>query len=89
MYGLLSFLFTKHNATCIIEEIKGPLSLDLPTIPAGKVAAAMYHTYGTTFKHQGGKNNGVKSNCRPIQPKFRRVICACMFTLYNAWTMAS
>lgn len=61
MCGLLSFLFTKLNATCIIEEIKGPLSLDLPTIPAGKVAAAMYHTYGTTFKHQGGKTMVLKA----------------------------
>lgn len=34
---------------------KGRQILDLPTIPAGRVAAAMYQTKGTTFKQQAGK----------------------------------
>jgi len=32
----------------------GQQILDLPTIPAGRVAPAMYHTKGTTFKQQAG-----------------------------------
>jgi hypothetical protein len=44
VHGMLDYFFHQRKMTFIIKAIKGFLSFDLPTIPAGRVAAAIYHT---------------------------------------------